>query len=132
MGGEGAVGAWLRGLGEGVTFPWRKLWCVALSINGVLCMFPTYWCITMCNFFGAKIIYNQTWNTVMLPILLAYLHEPFKALPLMMFGMGWSNAMFTVTSGRHPNYNKHFNLLAIGSFFLFTYLMPFLASSGAR
>jgi len=129
---EGAVGAWLRSLGEGVTFPWRKLWCVALGVNCVLSMFPTFWSVTMVNFFKAKLIYNQTWTTVMLPLLIAYYYEPFKAFSFMMFGMGWSIAMFTVTSGRSPNFWKHGNVLALGSGVFFTALIPYLGSSAAR
>lgn len=76
----------------------HKVWSVALIVNGVLCLFPTYYSIIQCNIFKAKVIANQTWNIVNVWASILFFSLSFEGYAFMMFAMGWSVAMFTVTA----------------------------------
>jgi len=129
---ESAIGASLQGFRASLpNYPFFKIWCIAIAANSALSVFPTYWCITICNLFKAKIIANQAWCSALLFISISFLYQPFDGFSFMMFGMGWSVSMFTVTAGKVPNLWAHGNLLAIAAAVGFVSLVPCLASTAA-
>jgi len=75
-----------------------KVWSVALIVNGVLSLFPTYYSVIICNIFKAKILANQVWNMTNVMASIVFYSMSFEGYAFMMFAMGWSVAMFTVTA----------------------------------
>lgn len=103
----------------------HEIWCYALCINALLSLFPTYYCIIICNTFKTKIIANQALNAPLLPIVITFYYNRFDALGLMMFGIGWSVAMFVVTAGK----GQPLAYIAAGAFIVFTPLCAITAAN---
>merc|ERR1712048_1277544 len=71
-----------------------KIWSVALIGNGILSLFPTFWCIFICNIFGAKVVANQAWNVANVFGSIMFFQMRYEGVCMMMFVMGWSVSMF--------------------------------------
>ena len=75
-----------------------KILSVALIGNGALSLFPTGYCILICNIFKAKVIANQVWNVPLVMAAILFYNCTFEGYAFMMWAIGWSVAMFTVTA----------------------------------
>jgi len=75
-----------------------KVFCIALIANGVPSLFPTGYCILICNIFKAKVIANQVWNLPLVIASILFYSASFEGYALFMWAIGWSVAMFTVTA----------------------------------
>jgi len=81
------------------TFPLLvKYLSIALIVNGTLCFFPTGYCILICNIFKAKVIANQAWNVPLVMASILFYSMSVEGYAFMMWAIGWSVAMFTVTA----------------------------------
>ena len=76
----------------------NQVFSVVLIVVGVPCLFPTYFSISLCDIFKAKIIANQTWNIINVWAGILFYSLSFEGYAMVMFSMGWSVAMFTVTA----------------------------------
>ena len=76
----------------------NRYWSIALIANGTLSLFPTGWCIFICNLFKAKVIANQAWNVPLVMASILFYSMSFEGYAFMMWAIGWSVAMFTVTA----------------------------------
>jgi len=71
------------------------VWPIVIGINALTCgIFPFSSSILICNLFKATIIANQAWNVPMLMAAIAFYMRSYEGYAFMMFGMGWSVAMF--------------------------------------
>uniref|UniRef100_A0A7S2HBI7 Uncharacterized protein n=1 Tax=Haptolina brevifila TaxID=156173 RepID=A0A7S2HBI7_9EUKA len=75
-----------------------RVFSIALIANGTLSLFPTGYCILICNIFKAKVIANQVWNVPLVMASIVFYSMSFEGYAFMMWAIGWSVAMFTVTA----------------------------------
>lgn len=78
----------------------NRVVAIILIINGVLSMFPTFYSITICNIFKAKVLANAVWNVPLVMASIAFTGNTLRGTALMQFALGWSISMFVVTGAK--------------------------------